>query len=285
MSVLADVAEKGFAIVRLDGPPRALRESASASPFTFAERLLGVPPLFVERQPIRPVDGGRSFASTRVDTPLHTDSQMVLGVPAAIQVLICIDPAPRGGESLLLDTAPLLARLERDDPSLVKDLFEVDRHQRFYFHDVSGPTIALRGGHLAWSVAPGRLGEEDDVGRRLGRVLARERLFEHTLRAGEALVASNHRVLHGRRPFEGERELVRLLVWLEEPLPADPRHVARARELAPRPPAATVKKLRAVLAILRGAPPAKTAHDAGVDEPTLYAWRDAFVRGGLTGLG
>lgn len=285
MTVLSDVAERGFAIAALEGSPRALRESASASPFAFAARLLGVEPLFVERQPIRPMDGGRSFASTRVDTPLHTDSQMVLGVPAAIQVLLCVDPAPRGGESLLLDTKPMLARLEREDPSLVKDLFEAERLQRFYFHDVRGPTIALRGGHLAWSVAPGRLGEEDPVGKRLGRELARERPFEHTLRAGEALVASNHRVLHGRRPFEGERELVRLLVWLEEPLAADPRHVARARELAPRPPAAVVTKLRAVLAILRGAPPAKVASDAHVDEPTLYAWRDAFLRGALTTLG
>jgi Homeodomain-like domain len=97
-------------------------------------------------------------------------------------------------------------------------------------------------------------------------------------------VASNHRMLHGRRPFEGERELVRLLVWLEEPLFAEPRHVARAREASPRLAASALPKLRAVLAILRGAPPAKIASDARIDEPTLYAWRDAFLRGGLAGL-
>jgi gamma-butyrobetaine dioxygenase len=288
VSVLADVSRRGFAIVPLAQPDaralHALRESASSSPFAFAARLLGVEPLFVERQPIRPVDGGRSFASTRVDTPLHTDSQMVLGIPSAIQILVCVEPAPRGGESVLLDTAPLLARLEREDPSLVKDLFEVERVQRFYFGDVRGPTVALRGGHLAWSVAPGRLGEEDPVGARLGGAIAREAPFVHALRAGEALVASNHRVLHGRRPFEGPRELVRLLVWLEEPLEADPAHVARAREVAPRLPPAVTAKLRAVLAVLRGAPPAKVASDARVDEPTLYAWRDAFVAGGIGAL-
>lgn len=284
MTVLADVSAGGFAVVLLHGSPEQLRDAASSSPHAFAARLLGVEPLFVERQPIRPMDGGRSFASTRIDTPLHTDSQMVLGVPAAVQVLVCVKPAPRGGESLLVDGAKVLERLERDDPSLVKDLFEVNRRQRFYFHDVEGPTVALRGGHLAWSVAPGRLGEEDLVGSRLGRELAREAPFVHTLRAGEALVASNHRMLHGRKPFDGERELVRLLVWLEEPLASEPRWLARAKEVAPRLPAHAVPKLRAVLAMLRGAPPAKIASDARVDETTLYAWRDAFLGRGVPGL-
>lgn len=284
MSILSDVSSRGFTVVPLEGTPEQLRDVASSSPHAFAARLLGVEPLFVERQPIRPMDGGRSFASTRIDTPLHTDSQMVLGVPAALQLLVCVKAAPRGGGSLLVDGARLLARLERGDPSLVAELFEVDRVQRFYFGDVVGPTVALRGGHLAWSVAPGRLGEQDEVGARLGRELGREPPFVHTLRPGEALIASNHRMLHGREPFEGERELVRLLVWLEEPLAAEPRWVARAREAAPRLPPQAVPRLRAVLAILRGAPPAKIASDARVDEPTLYAWRDAFLSRGLAGL-
>src|SRR4051812_27801311 len=84
--VLDRVSSDGAAIVPLASAwsttPELLRESAAASPFAFAMRLLGVEPLLVERQPIRPIDGGRSFASTRADTPLHTDSQMFLGAPA-----------------------------------------------------------------------------------------------------------------------------------------------------------------------------------------------------------
>lgn len=284
MTLLADVSARGFVVVPPEGSPEQLRDAASSSPHAFAARLLGTEPLFVERQPIRPMDGGRSFASTRVDTPLHTDSQMVLGIPAAVQILVCARPAPRGGESVLVDGHQLLERLDREDPRLASDLFTVDRHQRFYFHDVAGPTVALRGGHLAFSVAPGKLGEADAVGARLGRALARQEPVVRALRAGEALVASNHRMLHGRRPFEGERELVRLLVWLDEPLAADPRWIARAREIAPRLKATAVPKLRAVLAVLRGAPPAKVASDAGVDEPTLYAWRDALLGRGIAGL-
>lgn len=282
--LLTRASNDGFAIALLDAEPEALRESAGASPFGFAERLLGVTPLLVERQPIRPIDNGRSFASTRVDTPLHTDSQMFLGAPAAIQVLVCVNAAPRGGESVLVDGARLLARLEAENPSLASALFEVERRQRFYFGEVNAPTVARLGGHLAWTVAPGQLGAEDDVGRALLAELSREPRIERALRPGEALVASNHRMLHGRRPFDGDRELVRLLVWLDRPLAADPRHVERARVLSPPLPEATLERVRAVLAILRGVPPAKVATDARVSEAVLYAWRDAFMRAGASAL-
>ena len=284
-ALLERVSSAGAAVVPLAeawaASPEQLRDAAAASPFAFASRLLGVEPLLVERQPIRPVPEGRSFASTRRDTPLHTDSQLFLDVPAAVQVLVCVRAAPRGGESFLVDGARVLARLEREDPSLATALFEADRLQRFYFGDVRGPTVALRGGHLAWTYAPHA---EDPVGAALAQAVARETPLLHTLAAGEALVASNHRMLHGRGPFEGERELVRLLVWLERPLSAEPAQLARARVLSPAPPPEALARLRAVLAILRGVPPAKVAGDARVPEATLYAWRDAFVRGGWSSL-
>lgn len=287
-SVLERVSVWGATVVPLAAAWSAtceeLRDSAAASPFAFASRLLGVEPLLVERQPIRPVDGGRSFASSRVDTPLHTDSQMFLGAPAAVQVLVCVKQAPRGGESVVVDGTRLLARIDRDDAALGRALFDIERAQRFYFGEVLGPTVALRGGHLAWTVAPGQLGAGDDVGRALLRELSREPRLAHTLRPGEALVASNHRMLHGRGPFDGDRELVRLLVWLERPLLADASQLVRAREVAAPPSSATLSRVRAVLAILRGVPPAKVASDAGVDEATLYGWRDAFMRGGVVAL-
>ena len=196
-AVLDHVSSDGVAVVRLASAwsmtPLALRESAAASPFAFAARLLGVEPLLVERQPIRPVPDGRSFASTRLDTPLHTDSQLFLGAPAAVQVLICVEPAARGGESVLVDGGRLLGRLERDDLALVSALFEVDRVQRFYFGDVVGPTAAVRGGHLAWTCAPiGSLAThpDDRVAAALAQAVARERPLVHTLGAGEALACS-----------------------------------------------------------------------------------------------
>jgi hypothetical protein len=288
MKLIERIAAEGFAVVPLAREwattPEGLRDSAAASPYSFAARLLGVEPLLVERQPIRPIDGGRSFASTRVDTPLHTDSQSFAGASAAVQILVCIRPAPRGGESVLVDGTALVDRLERDNPALASAVFEVERVQSFYFGAVRGPTLALRGGHLAWTVAPGSLGARDEVGAALATEIAREPTILHPLAAGEALVASNHRMLHGRRPFEGERELVRLLVWLPHPIAAEPRHVARAKVVTPALDASLVARLQAVLAIVRGVPPAKVAADAHIDEATLYGWRDAFTSGGLPAL-
>lgn len=291
-AVLDRVSADGAAIVPLasawSATPAQLRESAAASPFAFAARLLGVEPLLVERQPIRPIASGRSFASTNVDTPLHTDSQMFLGAPAAIQILVCVEPAKTGGESVFVDAARLLARLERDDPALASALFEIDRVQRFYFGDVVGPTVGLRSGHLTWTCAP--IGAEparsdDRVGAALAHAVASEPPKVYALRAGEALVASNHRMLHGRRAFEGSRELVRLLVWLERPLAADARHRGRARVVEREPDETSIARLRAVLAILRGVPPAKVAAEARITEATLYGLREAFMRGGLDALG
>ena len=125
--LLERVSSDGVAIGPLATPwgstPEPLRDAAAASSFAFAfafvTRFLGVEPLLVERQPTRPMMAdGRSFASTRRDTPLHTDSQMFLGAPAAIQVLVCVKAAPPGGESVLVDGARVVARLEREDPAL-----------------------------------------------------------------------------------------------------------------------------------------------------------------------
>lgn len=270
----------GFRIARLDA---ADVRAASTSPWELAEALVGAPPILVERQPIRPVAGGRSIASTRDVSPFHTDSQMLLGVPAAVQILVCVKPATRGGESTLVDGDAVIARLDREAPDLARAAFEVERVQRFYFGEVRGPTVAIRGGHLAWSLAP-RAEPGDAVGAALVRAVTAHDRTEIALGASEALVASNHRMLHGRRAFEGDRELVRLLVWLEHPSWSARVDPSRAKVAAPPLEPAVVLRLRAVFALVRGVPPAKVARELEVPEATLYEWRDRFVRGGITAL-
>jgi hypothetical protein len=95
------------------------------------------------------------------------------------------------------------------------------------------------------------------------------------LRDGDVLVASNHRMAHGRTAFDASegRELLRLLVWLERPLAAPPALVRRAHEIANVSPDALVR-MRAVAALLRGVPPAKIARELGITEAQLYALRD-----------
>jgi gamma-butyrobetaine dioxygenase len=188
-----------------------------------------------------------------------------------------VKPAERGGESTLVDGDAVIERLEREDADLARAAFDVDRVQRFYFGEVRGPTVALRGGHLAWTLAP-KAEPDDEIGKRLVRAVTAHDRIEIPLAANEALIASNHRMLHGRRSFEGERELVRLLVWLEEPIFGARVHPMRAKIVAPVIDPDAAKRMRAVFALIRGVPPAKVARDFAVDEPTLYAWREGMIR-------
>ena len=55
-------------------------------------------------------------------------------------------------------------------------------------------------------------------------------------------------------------------------------HPKRAKIAAPPIDPDAAKRMRAVFALIRGIPPAKLARDLSVDEPTLYAWRNAMLR-------
>src|SRR3954471_16487062 len=145
-----DLAQRGFALLRSSDPVFA-PEEATRAPWLFAERLPGARPARGERQPIKPVPGGRSFASNDAPTPLHSDSQLFAGAPPGVQVMACLRPAARGGETVLLDTWALLDRVRDADPALYRLLFEAPRRIPFVFGDVFGPTAAARGGFLAFT--------------------------------------------------------------------------------------------------------------------------------------
>jgi hypothetical protein len=258
LTVRADLDSHGFA--QLHASADAVRD-AMVAPFEAAARFLGEPPLFVERQHIRVVEGGKSIASTSGEAPLHTDSQMILGVPATVQILVCVRPAPRGGETVLVDAFPVVEQI--GDASL----FDESITQPFYFGDVRGPMVALRGGHLTVTLAPATRGRFRDALHGATRAL-------FALKENDVLVASNHRMVHGRTAFDASsnRELVRLLVWLERPLAAPPSIVSRAREVASN--ALATKRVQAVTWLLRGVPPARITRELGIGEAELYALRD-----------
>lgn len=296
----AELAARGYAVVRGRDD---LREAAT-SPWTFAERLLGARPEMLEQQPIRAVPGGRSFASTRGFTPLHSDSQLHLGAPPDAQVMACHQHAAHGGETLLLDTWALLDDLQRDDPALLQALFEVPRRIPFVFGDVYGPTVSLRGGALCFTHSP-MAPAPDPLSQALDARLRAHATVVVAVRAGEVLVVDNRRMLHGRRGFDDTaRSFTRLLAWLPAPLAEHPGYTAAARavrapdlladESDPRvrarfgalePTSSRARaRLQTVLAMLRGVAPGVLAHHTGVPEPVLYQWRDAALRGALRSL-
>jgi gamma-butyrobetaine dioxygenase len=249
-----------------------------ADPWSAARRVLASVAL-VERQPIAPVPGGQSFASSGVVTPLHTDSMSWDGVPPDRQVMLCDRPAGRGGETLLVDTHALLTQLERDDAALHRALFTEPRLQRFVFGDVRAPT-AVRRGEQNWFTHSPR--QDDAIGLALAPHLARCPRVSLRIEAGELLVVDNHRLLHGRDAFDDpQRRFQRLLAWTHAP---DGREGVAERLLSAgdgwvgAAPAERRIERRATLDLLRGVPPGALATRLGVPEPRLYQWREAALR-------
>lgn len=293
MNARAEIGARGFAVIReVDLSPAA----AARAPWSFAERLLGARPRMVERQPIKAVAGGRSFASSAGAVPVHTDSQIFAGEAADVQVMVCVRGADRGGEHVLVDGWALLDLVRDRDPDLYRTMFETPRRIPFVFGDVFGPTVALRGGALTLTHSP-MAGRSDAIAARLAPFIEAAARFEFATAAGDVLVVDNHRMLHGRRAFEGDaREYVRLLVWSGRASPGPREHhayasrvaesaaarLAGAPEMARRrlgltAPSEGEPRLAIVLEMLRGVPPGVLAAREGIPEPELYRMRDVAL--------
>lgn len=157
-----------------------------------------------------PIAAAKSFAGGAAFTPFHTDSQDFLGAPPGLQIMVCRRAAAIGGETRLLDGWALLDRLERPDSALYESLTRTPRLHRFYFGDLTRPTVAETGGQFAWTHAP--MSATDGIGEALAREIEREPVIELAVRAGETLLVDNHRMLHGRNAFSGmDRDFVRVL--------------------------------------------------------------------------
>jgi hypothetical protein len=283
--LMQTVAHDGYAL--FESEAEWAREAANGAAWELAERILGQPARMVEFQPIRPVAHGRSFASTSAPTPLHTDSQRFSGAPPDAQIMICERAPKEGGEVLLVDGFALLDALLVADPALYAALFDEPRTIPFVFGDVEAPTVAFRGGALAWTCSP--MPPRDPVGRRLAPHLDAAPRMVVAPRAGDVLVVDNRRMLHGRHAFsDSSRCYARLLAWLDDPLSRS-THEPRARRppASPHPPVSpdADRRLRLVLAMIRGVPPGVLAARESLPEPLLYEWRDQALAGAGSALG
>jgi len=281
----AHLDQHGFVLLQPDSALLS-HELAERDPWEAAARLVGEPVELVERQPIAPVPWGKSFASTSGQTPLHTDSQLFAGCPPDLQLMFCARPAERGGETTLLDGWALLDRMAQVDPELFRALTREERRIPFVFGEVVGPTLSLRRGRLVLTCSPMPL-PQDPIAARLHPHLEATPVLRIRPAEGEVLVVNNHRMLHGRTAFEDpERKLTRLLVWLRTPL-SSPEHLRSAcAELALRElPEPGATRRRVVLEMLRGVPPGVLARRHGIDEATLYVWRDRALAAADVALG
>lgn len=150
----------------------------------------------------------------------HTERSATLR-PPHLMLLMCEQPAHRGGQSLLTDARAVAAELHRTAPRAWREL---SRAGAAFFGGAAGHAGAVfEPAEKGWWTVRLRL---DTLVRFSPRAephlpLLRQVLDRHThaldLAAGQGVVLDNTRWLHGRRAFEGPRRMLRAL---GEPHPA-----------------------------------------------------------------
>jgi hypothetical protein len=198
---------------------------------------------------------------------------------------------------VLVDGFALADRLAAARPADLALLLGEPRCLPFVFGHVFGPTLARRADRHVFT-HPARPQPGDRVAPVVARALSEAPQRIIRLDAGQALLVDNHRMLHGRLAFEDpQRELLRVLAWLEAPLSGRPEWADTADrvhgELSARldgaplevrhafgvEPAAVAPIDAAISAMLSGAPPGALARRLGLDEAALYRHRDRLRPG------
>lgn len=199
--------------------PGSLRDVAShfgrVSATNFGE-------LFDVRSVVDPAD----LAYTPIGLAAHTDQPYRRPVPG-YQFLHALANDASGGESTVVDGLAAVERLRRDDPGADEVLAAVVVEWRYdtgadvvvdhapiICRDADGGLVHLRfSPRLDFPplLAPDVLDRWYDARRRLADELADpQHRLEFKMAVGDVLVVDNHRVLHGRRPYDpvaGHRHL------------------------------------------------------------------------------
>lgn len=219
-------------------------EIALTDPVFFVERACGIRPAQVEVSHLRPIAGQVNFTQSDRETPLHTDSHPFQGhcaeeeafpFPAHVQFLICLRPARRGGDSEYLDSWSLAAKIAKVDAALHSALFNEVRTLHFATGPQEAYTFSLRRDNLVF-IHPPFPHREDRVGIAFQSWVDREPRSRLRLETGEALMASNHRLLHARSSFRDRaRHLLRILAWFERPIETPPAELRERARLFERP--------------------------------------------------
>lgn len=148
---------------------------------------------------------------TQAGLLVHTDRSCAERPPAILATILQYS-AGSGGEALIKDGVELVTRL---------------RAVGFSWEDLA--TVRLQGCHPEapmFSKEDGRVRiryRDDDIAKpvcgdpilleAIRTELTRVRVWQMT--AGDGYIVHNHRFLHGRKPFDGDREVVRLLLDVE----------------------------------------------------------------------
>jgi alpha-ketoglutarate-dependent taurine dioxygenase len=163
------------------------------------------------------IAAGHPAFSEDTGLDLHTDGTLEPLGAVRTSILVCVQPAMSGGETILVRTAAVLERADEREVAHLEPLFDpraLRRHATIggagEFTD--GPVFGRERGKVVgrYSVSPRDEWRFDQVpGLRRARDTIDALLdaapwarFEVRLACGEALILNNTRVSHGRREFQ-----------------------------------------------------------------------------------
>lgn len=199
-----DLAAHGFSV---------LRGAITIGSFYHLARMLGS---LRRIEDIR-LGNSRRGAHSPNELGLHSDQHYV-----DVIAWYCVRPAPRGGETLLVDTRPLLQVRSADERALLQRV-------TMRCPDVDGiaapdevPLLQEKAGasrvyYAAWNVAPTNEPAVNAAFKRFVQDVEAAPRLGVRLEAGECLYLDNTRMLHGRGelPHDSPRVLKRFWIGLE----------------------------------------------------------------------
>ena len=163
----------------------------------------------------------------------HTDGTYSLDAPG-VQILLCLENQAQGGESILVDGFQVAEQLRSAGTEVFDDLTRIEIEGCYQGDGVTlrarRPVIRMAGDCLEqisfnnYDRAPMVL-PKADMQRMYRAITAIDRQFNdpvnqwrYALKAGEALVFDNWRVLHGRSAYTGQRRMAGAYVNREDVL-------------------------------------------------------------------
>lgn len=191
-------------------------------------------PMFVDNQWLDVRYDARmanAFRHSNTEQPLHTDGAYVSDFDYDIVFLICLQQADHGGETVFLDGEQFVDRLSERDSTLLSNLESTP--VRFSKGRMGHKTVPIirrdaEGVIINWNqfrVANDNPSEVIELAQKFQAIVEGEmrdgaNLVPIRLSEGEAVFFQDHRVLHGRRAFVGDRCLFKGVVKIPSGLPA-----------------------------------------------------------------
>lgn len=202
-SIESEISEKGYTIIRYPDSKNI-------------EEILASLGKVIQTTEIRENPKSTRLLVSSQPMDFHTDHN------AAIYIAWhCNSQSATGGESLLIDTRQILARLSENTLSLLQEI-SVQTHKVFFDDKLSIPLLSPTDDdaffavyYASWLIGPQADLKQAKAIEKFQQELLESKPIELLLSEGEMLIIDNHRMLHGRAGFPSNSNRWLTRYWLK----------------------------------------------------------------------